>query len=365
MKILALPRDPNPYQRLLYGEMAKLGADVRYLGLLTPSHTVNLLSLPLETVARRMTGADVVHLHWVFGFTLPGATRFPVLRRLAQAWFQVWLGTIRLLGMRLVWTAHNVLPHSQVFQDDAVSRRILVDHCDLVIAHSEAALAELAAMGAIPKRSVIIRHGPLGPTSPVALRVPGSENRSRQFLFFGKVAEYKGVEELLAAFAALPPQLGAKLIVAGQCVDQSLRERLVAPPGVQLRLEVIPEDEIAGLMDRADVVVLPVRRVTTSGSAELALAYGRPLILPNLQSLADLPDAAVVRYDGSVGGLTSALADLACAEQSRLAAMSTAALSYSEQVSWPEIAMTTLQAMTASVGEASGVVARSRSAIAP
>ena len=33
MKVLVLPRDDqNPYQRLLYGEMERLGTQVSYLG---------------------------------------------------------------------------------------------------------------------------------------------------------------------------------------------------------------------------------------------------------------------------------------------------------------------------------------------
>ncbi len=98
-------------------------------------------------------------------------------------------------------------------------------------------------------------------------------------------------------------------------------------------------------MTRADVVVLPFRQVTTSGSAELALSHARPLIVPDLPGLADLPGDAVLRYDGSVAGLTDALADLARADRSRLAAMSAAASAYSAQVSWHDIAVATLSAM--------------------
>ena len=46
---------------------------------------------------------------------------------------------------------------------------------------------------------------------------------------------------------------------------------------------------MAPLLDRADVVVLPFRQVTTSGSAILALYHGKPLIVPDLAALADLP----------------------------------------------------------------------------
>jgi glycosyltransferase involved in cell wall biosynthesis len=343
MKILVFPRDPNPYQRLLYTEMERHGARVSYLGQLTPSHTLNLLLLPAEMAVRRARGAEVVHLHWVFGFALPG---FPGSRRLAQAWFGVWLRAVKLLGLRLVWTAHNVLPHAPVFADDEAARRVLVRRCDLVLAHTTAALAGLGAIGAAPRRSRIIGHGPMGPAAPAMLRVPGSSDGSREFLFFGKVAEYKGVEELLAAFENLPPGTPARLTVAGQCDDPRLRARLTAAGGnVRLRLEHVPEREVAELLAGADVVVLPFRRITTSGSAELALAHGRPLIVPDLEALAGLADGAVLRYDGSVPRLTEALVDLASADKSRLADMSAAALAYGARSSWYEIAGTTLAAL--------------------
>ena len=53
MRILVLPRDQNPYQALLYGEMRRLGVQVSYIGQLTPSRTLNLLLLPVEVAADR------------------------------------------------------------------------------------------------------------------------------------------------------------------------------------------------------------------------------------------------------------------------------------------------------------------------
>ncbi len=352
MRVLVFPRDDvNPYQRLLYGEMGRLGARVTYLGRLTPSHTLNLILLPAELAARRAVGARLVHLHWVFDFSPPGSSRWSVLRRLAQLWFVLWLRTLRLLGMRLVWTAHNALPHGRVFADDVSARRSLVRASDLVFAHSPAVLAELAALGATARRSVVIPHGPFGPAAPgVPLRVPGHGDQVRQLLFFGKVEEYKGVEDLLAAAAMMPADLPARLTIVGQCDDQSLRSRLralarAAGGRVVLRLERVPEDEITGLLAASDVVVLPFRRITTSGSAMLALAHGRPLIVPGLAALADLPPAAVIRYDGSIPSLAAALTEAARAGRPVLAAMSAAATAHASGTSWPEISARTLAEM--------------------
>jgi glycosyltransferase involved in cell wall biosynthesis len=355
MRILVLPRDPNPYQRLLYGEMRRLGVKVAYIGELTPSRTLSLLLLPLEVAAGRITGARVVHIHWVFAFTIPGARRLPFLRRLAYAWFLVWLRTCRLAGMHIVWTAHNVLPHEPVFTDDAAARRALVSASELVFAHSPSALAELAELGAVPRRSAVIRHGPIAAPSAMPMRIPGADDEPRRFLFFGRVQEYKGVEDLLAAFAALPGDVATHLTVAGQCDDAGLRARLSALARgcgrrLVLSLERVPEEKLAQLLAAADVVVLPFRRVTTSGSAIMALSFGRPLIVPDLAALADLPERAVLRYDGKIPSLAAALARMARADRETLAAMSTAAGSYAAGLTWREIAEITTTEMISVAG---------------
>ena len=357
MKVLVLPRDDqNPYQRLLYGEMERLGTQVSYLGRLTPSHSLNVLLLPLEVAVRRAAGARLVHLHWVYGFSLPGAESFPATRRLAQAWFTLWLRITGLLGVHLVWTAHNVLPHAPVFADDIAARRALVAASDLVFAHSQSALNGLAVLGAVPRKSVVIPHGPLAPVLPIpSSGAHGPGRGPRHILFFGKILDYKGVEDLLAAFADVPAGTAATLTVAGQCEDPAMRARLRAlarasGERVALRLERIAEQDVAPLLASADVVALPYRKVTTSGTAMLALAYGRPLIVPELEAFAHLPQEAIISYDGTRQGLTSALVHAAGAESSTLAAMAASARAYAAALSWREIAVRTRDEMEVVLG---------------
>ena len=360
MRLLVFPRDPNPYQGLLYSEMQRLGVRVSYIGGLTPSHTLNLLLLPLEVAARRMSGARLIHLHWVYAFGFPGGRRVKVIRRMAYVWFLVWLRTCRVLGLHLVWTAHNVLPHGRVFPDEASARRALVKASDLVVAHSQSTLTELATLGATARRSAVIPHGPVTLKPVITPQATcGTGGEPCRFLFFGRVEGYKGVDDLVEAFAAVPDDLAAHLTVAGQCDDPSLRSRLRelarrSGARVVLRLERIPEQDLAELLADADAVVLPFRKVTTSSSAMLALSHGRPLIVPDLPALADLPDQAVLRYDGKAKALTAALTGLARADVETLAAMSRAARDYAFRATWEEIAARTRTEMLSVLGTAPG-----------
>ncbi|MEO3784325.1 glycosyltransferase [Actinocorallia sp. B10E7] len=336
MRVFALPRDGNPYQELLYGELRGLGFEVRYLADRTPSRTLNLLLLPTELLYARLSGGGVVHLHWVFGFGLPGGPR---TRWLARRWYDVVLAVIGLLRLPLVWTAHNVLPHDQVFPDDLAARRALVRRCALVIAHDEAALRRLDGLGLVPARAAVIPHG----SYPAPAVPPPGATRERTLLFFGRVAPYKGVRELVAAFRALPAGHRARLRIVGSCPDPALAEELraAAGAGVELDLRRVPEAELPEVFGSADAVVLPFREITTSGSALLALSYGRPLVLPR-GVLPGLPAAAALRYDGA--GLTRALAEAAALDRDVLEAMSRAALDHAARTSWPAIGEATASA---------------------
>jgi glycosyltransferase involved in cell wall biosynthesis len=350
MRILALPRDPNPYQSLLYPELERLGASVRYLGELTPSRTLNLLLLPLELAVRRASGWRLVHLHWVFAFALPGARRVPVLRRASQAWFALWLATARVLRVRIVWTAHNALPHERVFQNDVAARQALVRSSDLVIAHSGATLESLEALGARPARWEIV---PIGPSrrdeEPAAAVPPRAPDGTTRLLFVGRILAYKGVEDLLAALCDVPADAHVALDVVGECPDPALRRRLAelaaaSPHPVSLSLSHVAKERLDALLAGADAVVLPFRSVTTSSSAVLALDHGRPLIVPDLPGLRDLPEDAVIRYDGTPERLAEAIRRLAGTDGRGRAELCGAARSHAPP-SWAEIAARTLEAI--------------------
>ena len=353
MKILVFPRDDNPYQSLLYNEMYRLGVRITYLGQGTPSHSLNILLLPLETAVRRICGARLVHLHWARPFTFPGASRFRAVRQIAECWFLFWLWTCQVLGMHIVWTAHNVLPLYPLFADDVAARRALVLASDLVLAHSDLALTSLADLGIVPRRSAVIPHGPFAPDRPAAsLRIPGSEKGPCRFLFIGRVEEYKGVDDLLSAFVSMPKNVAAHLTVAGQCNDLHLQSRLLEfserpEASIIIGPDLLPEGRMTELLAAADVVVLPFRRITTSGSVMLALSHGRPLIVPDMPALAGLPDTAVIRYDGSINGLSGAMTRIATADTSILAKMSESAIEYAYRLSWRDIASKTKSEITA------------------
>jgi len=342
LAVAAIPHDPNPYQENLYGALRSRGARVTYAATRTGSHTLNLLALPLELLWLRARGFQILHIHWTFGFSVPFADRFAPVRRLCRWWFAAIIGLARATGWKVVWTAHNVMPHEPVFDDDLAARLTLVDSSDLVIAHSSATLTELADLGLVPRRAVVIPHGTGTAPELRGLDAPASEP-PRTVLFFGRVEPYKGVPDLLEAARDLPA--GLRIVVAGACPNPELRADLrraaAGRDDVTVSLEHVPNDELVSLLGSADWLAFPFRKITTSGSVMLAMEAGRPVIVPGLPALVDLPDAAVLRYPPGVDGLRSALRQAATLPASDLTARGSAAREFALSHSWPEVARRT------------------------
>ena len=125
-----------------------------------------------------------------------------------------------------------------------------------------------------------------------------------EFLFFGLVRPYKGLDILLEGFA-LSGRKDARLTVVGEFWQgEDDCRRLIADLGIADRVELIPrfvsDAEAAEYFARADVVVLPYRSVTGSGVIPTAYHYGRAVVASDLPGLAD-----VVR-DGETGWLVPA-----------------------------------------------------------
>ena len=224
LKVVVLPRDRNPYQELLYGPLRSAGVAVCYAAALTRSHTLNLLLLPVELLARRLAGYRVLHLHWVFGFTFPGSRRSrmtariqrAVVRRAARLRSGAWLrgGVDRAQRAAAQSRLRRRPPGPAVVGDALRPRHRPQCPCD----------RRPAEIGAAPARTCVMPIGPMAaPEDYADLPEPG-RRPLRSVLFFGRVEDYKGVDQLLEAVEAIDSEL--EVVVAGECQDPVYRRRL-------------------------------------------------------------------------------------------------------------------------------------------
>jgi starch synthase len=92
---------------------------------------------------------------------------------------------------------------------------------------------------------------------------------------------------------ALPRIPNARLVVAGDPVDpveptQALAAELGVSDRIDWRLGFVPESEVAELMARSAAVVLPYRRLDSSGVLATAIGYRRPVVVSDVGSLGEI-----------------------------------------------------------------------------
>ncbi len=203
----------------------------------------------------RQIDPDVVHVQWLPRPELD----LRWLRRLAD-------------DRPVVLTAHDVVPRRP--KALAVWPEVL-EAAERVVVHSHRAVEQLVEIGLGGERIARIPH-------PVFEGPPVPPAEGRTLLFFGLIRDYKGLDVLLRALPEIPD---ARLIVAGDPLDAVPES---ADRRVEWHLRFIPAAEIPELMARAAAVVLPYRRLDSSGVLATAIGYRRPVVVTDVGSLGEI-----------------------------------------------------------------------------
>jgi len=328
----------NPYQQLLSAALRDRGVDV------TPADRHGPF-LPWEFLTPGQP--DVVHFHWLHPYLLGRNAVFTFLKGFV---FLVQVLLLQLLGVRVVWTAHNLTEHNpRNPRIERALKHLTVRMIDVVIVHCESVEDRLLETYWLPERYrhrlSIVPHGHYRDTYENDV----SRERAREelglddeftFLFFGRVCEYKNVTGLIEAFAGIDAP-NARLIVAGNPRDEDIRNRVeraaACDDRVRTSLEFIPEARVQYYMNAADVVTLPFEEIVTSGSAILAMSFANPVVVPDVGCITSVvpEDGGFTYPDDGSEALAAALertmdADLDAVGNANLAAV--------DQFDWARIA---------------------------
>ncbi|EKU25047.1 glycosyltransferase [Xanthomonas graminis] len=213
---------------------------------------------------------DVLHVHWP-EYMMRHPTAVGTLAK--QACMALLLLRLKLGGVPLVRTLHNVVPH----EDKGWRERLLLRWTDRLTARW------IRINATTPERAPAtdtILHGHYRDwyaAMPQPPRVPG------RLLHFGLLRPYKGVETLVATLQALPdPALSLR--IAGNPINAQIRavveQACAADPRISARLQYVEDEVLAREVAEAELVVLPYRQMHNSGTLLLALSLARPVLAP-------------------------------------------------------------------------------------
>jgi glycosyltransferase involved in cell wall biosynthesis len=244
--------------------------------------------------AFRRERPDVVHVQWA------------VLRPLDRRFYR----RLAASGTPVVFTAHDPVPNvggTARRRSAAATARSFAR----VICHSEwGRRALVERCGVVPDQVRVIPHGAFAYLREApAVAPPGPANGPLAALP-GILRPYKGADVLARAWPAVRDRVpGASLVIAGRAMMDASGLRSGA--GVEVVDRFLTDAELAALLRRADLVVLPYRRIDSSGVLFAALAFGKAVVLTDVGSFRELHEEhgiGVLVPPGDAAALAEAVA---------------------------------------------------------
>ncbi len=256
----------------------------------------------LAAVRRRLKKWDAVCSHWLAPSGLAVAAAAAATRRKIPFLAIAHSGDVHLLKrLRLAGTASRLLARAGAklaFSSGPLAARFL-DQCG-------------ASRDLLAARSLV---SPMGIEIESA-RAPTSPSRRLRILFLGRLVPIKGVDILLAAFAALGETKTAELMICGEGPERSALEARARELGIDSAVRFM--GEVRGpardhILANADVLVVPSRELDdgrTEGMPVVvleAIASGTPVIVSATGGMTELPDSVPKVLAGDAAALTSTL----------------------------------------------------------
>ena len=213
----------------------------------------------------------------------------------------------RMLGKRIVLTAHNVNAGRRDAKDSLLNRLTLKFQytlSDHIFVHTDKMKQELSSSFGIGPNAVTVIPFGINNSVPTTKLTP-AEARARlglaldqkTLLFFGNIAPYKGLEYLIEAFRQVAAKdKSYRLIVAGRPKPRQesywneIRSIIGDDPereGLLLNIEYIPDADTEIYFKVADVLALPYTEVFQSGVLFLGYSFGVPALVADVGSLKD------------------------------------------------------------------------------
>ncbi|VVB89942.1 D-inositol-3-phosphate glycosyltransferase [uncultured archaeon] len=174
--------------------------------------------------------------------------------------------------------------------------RLLRKNAQAYITHSEPDKKLIAARyGILPEKIHVIPHGLYDQYERINKKTAREKLKIDDefvILSFGLIRRYKGIPYLIKAFEQLPEIISGKtrLLIVGE-VWEDKKELIDIVHSSPLKDKItlidryVEDSEVSLFFSAADIIVLPYLRVSQSGVAHIAMTFGKPIIVSDVQGL--------------------------------------------------------------------------------
>ena len=205
-----------------------------------------------------------------------------------------------------MYTLHDHIPHSKIFNDDLKGVEYLVAKSDSVIFLNNESRRTFKnflpenKMFLIPEGS--IRHTSSKESDEFRTQL-GVPRDNILCILVGILEDYKGVDLILTRLNKLPD--GISIRIAGTCSAEYARQLLKLRNskrecGIDLDISFgyLSDEDFGNYLEAADYFIYPCRVINNSGSLNAALSHGLPVVVPRRINLDWIPESCKIYIEG-------------------------------------------------------------------
>lgn len=271
LRVLLCPDSSGPHLTLLGKYLTAIDVRVRMVPWFGKQTAWSMAKL----IAYRLGGYRVMNLNW-----LP-------FNNLTEMRLARW--TCRILGIRTVWTVHNLSPHSVQFgsrEADAEAMRYVMDWSRELVVHSERTRSEFQGLFGSSRPVNVV---PLANYLDLIQTADPQASRKKlhfpedkvMVLMLGPSRWNKGIRSFLKVVSTLPDNYVG--VLAGGCRNPEIRDLITTyqrsqPQKFVVRLEHLSEEEVAEYYAASDIFFMPFEDITTSGSIMEAISQVKAVV---------------------------------------------------------------------------------------
>lgn len=230
---------------------------------------------------------------------------------IVSPWLDYWLmKLLKLMGCRVVYTAHNPFPHEEMPGDIQKYCRIYkrVEH---IIALTNYTRNEIVRRCKIPTDKIsVIPHGDYdalfsqyGFNNELAAKVLQKARGRKIIAFLGGIRPYKGLDIFIEAFPLIKQLVTESFfLVAGSLLigdREEIEEKLARsckPDDLWADIRFLPVADLKAYLSVTDVLVQPYISASQSGNTAMAYAAGIPVISTNVGGLGEMTEDGKTGY---------------------------------------------------------------------
>jgi D-inositol-3-phosphate glycosyltransferase len=274
---------------------------------------------------------------------------------IVSPWLDYWvIRLLKLMGRRVVYTAHNPFPHEERPGDIQRYCRIYksVEHIIALTYYTRNEIVRRCRISA--DKISVIPHGDYdalfsqyGFNDALAQKVLQKVGGRKIIGFLGGIRPYKGLEFFIEALTLIKQRMPESFfLVAGSLLignKEELEEKLARscrPEDLWADIRFLPVEDLKAYLSVTNVLVQPYTSASQSGNTAMAYAAGIPVISTNVGGLGEMTEDGTTGYViGPCDPEAIANAVAKCFERDNCSKMAdNARRAVKEQYGWEKIA---------------------------